>query len=388
VLLYPAYTLLFTDHGLSAWQLSSLLVIWSATGILFEVPSGALADAYSRRALLVIGPLLTAAGYALWVFAPSYPAFAAGFVLWGVKGALASGALEALVYEELDRQAAAEAYPKLTGRAQTFGVVAVLVATAVASPVLAAGGYPAIGVASVAACVLTAAVAATFPEHRWAPERDTEEPELGYLATLRAGLAEARTQPRVRTWLLVVPAITAGWGALEEYAPLLIRETGVATAHVPLYYLLIWGGVSVGGLFAAAGNRLSGRGLATLLAAAGLAMAGGALSGRPAGIAVVAAAFAAFQVATVVADARLQNSITGPGRATVTSVASLATDGVTILVYAAYAALAPAGHGTAFAVLAVPYLVVAVGLARFASHEPAARRVYLMTEKLEPGDGS
>jgi MFS family permease len=365
-----------------------LLVIWSATGILLEVPSGALADAYSRRGLLVAGPLLTATGYALWVFAPSYVAFAAGFVLWGAKGALASGALEALVYEELDRHAAAEAYPKLTGRAHTVGVVAVLVAIAAASPVLAAGGYAAIGLASVAACVLTSAVAATFPEHRPASDQQTAAPERGYVATLRAGLAEARTDPQVRPWLLLVPAITAVWGALEEYAPLLIRETGVSTAHVPLYYLLIWGGVSAGGLLAAAGNRLSSRGLATLLAAAALAMASGALSGYAAGIALVAAAFAAFQVATVVADTRLQDSITGPGRATVTSVASLATDGVTILVYGAYAALAPAGHGTAFAVLAVPYLVVAVALRRKASHEPTSRRVYLMKENIEPGDGS
>ena len=79
------YALLFTDHGMSPWQLSSLLVIWSATGILIEVPSGALADASSRRLLLVIGPLLTAAGFGLWVYTPSYAAFAAGFVLWGVK---------------------------------------------------------------------------------------------------------------------------------------------------------------------------------------------------------------------------------------------------------------------------------------------------------------
>jgi MFS family permease len=350
------YALLFTDSGMSSWQLSSLLVIWSATGILVEVPSGALADAYSRRLLLIIGPLLTAAGFALWVFTPSYLAFAAGFVLWGVKGSLASGALEALLYEELDRIGAAAAYPRLTGRAHAVGVVAVLLATAAATPVLAAGGYRAAGVASIAACLLTAAVAATFPEHRTSPDGDSD---LGYPATLRAGIATAHADRRVRRWLLLVPAITAIWGALEEYTPLLIRETGVEVARVPLWYMLIYGGVSLGGLIAAAGNRLSARGLGTLLAGAALALAGGALSGRPAGILLVAAAFAAFQVATVVADTRLQDRITGPARATVTSVAALATDGVTIVVYGTYAVLAQAGHGVAFALLAVPYLVVA-----------------------------
>jgi MFS family permease len=59
VLLYPVYTLLFSDSGLSVWQISSLFVIWSVSSILFEVPSGAIADSTSRRRLLVIGPLLS-----------------------------------------------------------------------------------------------------------------------------------------------------------------------------------------------------------------------------------------------------------------------------------------------------------------------------------------
>ena len=378
------YALLFTDHGLSAWQLSSLLVIWSATGILVEVPSGALADAYSRRALLVLGPLLTAAGYALWVGFPSYLAFAGGFVLWGIKGSLASGALEALVYEELDRLGAAGAYPRLTGRAHAISVIAVLLATAAATPVMEAGGYPWVGAASVAACVLTAVIAATFPEHRKAaPASDSSQPDAapssgpdgppvsdlsdepdtgGYLATLRAGVRAARTDPVVRPWLLLVPAITAIWGALEEYTPLLIRHTGVDTAHVPLFYLLIYAGVSLGGVLAGAGNRLSSRGLGVLLAAAAAGLIAGALGGVPPGIALVAAAFGAFQVATVVADTRLQDRITGAERATVTSVAALATDVVTIGVYGLYAVLATAGTPLAFAVLTAPYLLVAAYL--------------------------
>ena len=77
VLLYPVYALLFADTGLSVGQISSLFALWSVTGILLEVPSGAWADAVSRRLLLWLGPLLTAAGFALWVLVPSYWAFAA-----------------------------------------------------------------------------------------------------------------------------------------------------------------------------------------------------------------------------------------------------------------------------------------------------------------------
>src|ERR687883_652216 len=128
------YALLFTDAGLSPVQVSALFVLWSATGIVLEVPSGALADAVSRRALLVIAPLVGAAGYALWVSVASFWAFAAGFVLWGVRGALVSGSLEALLYEELDARGAAGEYARVLGRSHSAGVAAVVLATALAAP--------------------------------------------------------------------------------------------------------------------------------------------------------------------------------------------------------------------------------------------------------------
>ena len=84
--------MLFAETGLSPAAISSLFVIWSVTGFVLEVPSGLWADVFSRRRLLVAAPLLSGAGFALWSFAPSYPAFAAGFVLWGAGSALRSGA--------------------------------------------------------------------------------------------------------------------------------------------------------------------------------------------------------------------------------------------------------------------------------------------------------
>ena len=91
---------------------------------MLEVPSGVWADAVSRRALLTLAPLLSGAGFGLWVLAPSYEAFALGFVLWGAQGALQSGALEALVYEELERTGAEGRYPRLMGRATALGTIA------------------------------------------------------------------------------------------------------------------------------------------------------------------------------------------------------------------------------------------------------------------------
>ncbi|TXS46000.1 MFS transporter [Streptomyces sp. uw30] len=361
VLLYPVYALLFADTGLSLWQISSLFALWSITGVVLEVPSGAWADAVSRRRLLWIGPLLTAVGFAVWVVVPSYGAFAAGFVLWGAAGALGSGALEALVYDELDRLGAADRYARVMGRARAARLVGTAVSAGVAGPVFAQGGYPAVGVASVLACLLTALAATRFPEHRMPPRTGHDS----WATTLRTGLAEVRRDRSVRGALLLIPAVAAVWGALDEYTPLLVREIGVAEATVPYLILLIWAGVTVGSLLTGPAERLGTAGLATLLAGAALALALGAAARSVAGIALVGLAFGGFQLAEVLADVRLQHRIDESHRATLTSVASLGTELATVATFGAYALLgADAAHSTVFAVLAVPYLVTALALAR------------------------
>ncbi|NEE07970.1 MFS transporter [Streptomyces sp. SID7499] len=361
VLLYPVYALLFADTGMSLWQISSLFALWSVTGVVLEVPSGAWADAMSRRRLLWIGPLLTATGFALWVVVPSYGAFAAGFVLWGAGGALGSGALEALVYDELDRLGAADRYARVMGRARAARLLGTVAATGLAGPVVAGGGYEAVGAASFLACVLTALTATRFPEHRVRPESTGDT----WATTLRTGLAEARGNRAVRGALLLVPAVAAVWGALDEYTPLLIRDLGVAEATVPYLVMLIWAGVTLGSLLSGPAERLGATGLAVLLAGAALALAVGALARSLAGVVLVSVAFAGFQLAEVLADVRLQHRIDESRRATLTSVASLGTELATVATFGVYALLGTdMAHSTVFAVLAIPYLVTALAPAR------------------------
>ncbi len=361
VLLYPVYTLLFSDTGLSVRQISSLFVIWSVSSLVLEVPSGAWADAMSRRRLLVSGPLLTAVAFGVWVASPSYWVFALGFLLWGLKGALTSGALEALVYDELQRVGAAERYSTVMGRGHAAGVVAAMCSGAVAAPVLVAGGFEGVGVASVAASLLAAGVAMLFPENRTQPSLD--EPEPGWVRTLAAGLSEARRSRSVRAAVVLVAVVASVWGALDEYTPLLVESIGVSDMAVALLMVVVWAGAAAGALLAGRAARIHRRTLACLICCGAALLGLGALADHVAGVVAVAAAFGVFQLATIVADTRLQESIAGPARATVTSLAGMSTDVATLAVYGSYAALADTGgHGGAFAVLALPYVAIALWL--------------------------
>jgi MFS family permease len=341
-------------------------VVWSLTTLTLEVPAGAWADAVSRRLLLCLGPLLGALGFGLWVVAPSYPAFAVGFVLWGAKSALVSGALEALVYEELAQDGAEDRFARVWGRAQAVGVVAVLLAVVLAAPVVAVGGYGAVGAASVAAGVAGALVGLAFPERRRRPAGMPEEADddSGYVVTIRSGWTLIRGDQGVRRAVLLIPAITSIFMALEEYTPLLATAGGASDSQVPWWEAVVWGGLTVGGLAAGRFSELGARGFAAMVASAALVLAAGAATGRAAGLVLVAVAFGLLQVGSVLAQTRLQQSMTGAARATVTSLASLGDELGALPVYLVYGLLADAGgDGLAFVVLAVPYLVIAAWIA-------------------------
>ncbi|MFJ8075575.1 MFS transporter [Streptomyces sp. NPDC096176] len=364
VLLYPLYALLFAENGLTTAEISSLFAIWCIVGLVVEVPSGVWADVVSRRAMMVVGPLLTAVGFALWALTPSYLTYATGFTLWAVGGSLRSGSTEALVHDELERLGAADRYGQIMGRAAAVGMAATAAATAAAAPALAFGGHALVWGASIATCLLCAAAGATLPEHRAAVHREKAE-RPGCIATLCAGITEVRGSRAVRRTMILAVVITSVWGALDEYVPLLAASTGVADETVPLLVLMVWVGVTLGSLLVGPGERLSGRALGAMVAAAAVALGAGALSCTAAGFAALGAAFLVFQLADVLADARLQAAITGPSRATVTSLTGLGTNVASLLAFGAYAALSPhASHGTVFALLALPYLAVAVALGR------------------------
>jgi hypothetical protein len=174
-----------------------------------------------------------------------------------------------------------------------------------------------------------------------------------------------RSTPGLAGALLLVPAVAAIWGSLDEYLPLLAADTGVATGTVPLLGLLVYAGVAAGGVLGGRAARVSRRSLAALLAGAAAALAAGALSGRASGFVLIAAAFCAFQALTIAVEVRLQAAITGPARATVTSLAGFATEVVVVGVFAAYGAgSAVSGNAALFAGFAAVYVLVAGAVLR------------------------
>lgn len=378
--LYSVYALLFADHGVSAAQISLLFIVWSATSFLFEVPSGAWADSFDRRRVLVVSAAVYAAGFASWMLWQTFSGFALGFVLWGLSSALMSGTFESVVYDELVERGAGDAYPTLIGWAHSTALVANLVATASAALLLHVGGYALVGWASVAICGLQGLLAATLPVSMRArrpghdsPLAETEQAASRYVAMLRAGLAESRHHPDVRRVLLLAAAMV-GLTTYDEYFPLIARAHGLATSTVPLLIAVVVAGQAVGTAAAGRSARLGSSGVAAILASGAVLLSVGALVTPYAGFVAIAVGYGLANNAMIVGEARLQDTITGPARATVTSVLGLLEEVVALATYVGFALGSHLlGYPVLVALLGLPALLVAAAVAHWLP-PPGSRR--------------
>lgn len=361
---YGLYAVLFVDTGLTGGRIALLFVIWSLTAIVLEVPSGALADVVSRRLVLAVAATLKGCGFALWTFAPGFPAFAAGFVLWGAASAMQSGTLQALVYDELAAIGAEHGYQRLTATASVSGLVCAAVGTAAGAPLYLLGGYLAVGLASVGTALVAGGVALSFPPRPRVAPADGPSGILAWAAMLRSGVAEAARVPPVRR-LVILAALLPSMTALDEFFPLVALDAGASAALIPLLVLLPALGQVVGG--GTAGRQRNPVAVGIAVTVGGLLIVGGALSGAlwP-GFVAISIGYGAMQHAMIVIDARLQAAVRGPARATVTSVAGFGGEVLAVLLFVAWgAATAPLGQSGAVAAVAAPLALIGILIIRW-----------------------
>jgi MFS family permease len=376
--LSSVYALLFADHGIDGGQISLLFIIWALTSFFCEIPSGAWADTFDRRRLLVVSAATYAAGFSVWMVWQTFTGFAVGFMCWGLSSALMSGTFESMVYDELVERGARGRYAGLIGWAQSTALVANLAATAAAAGLFHVGGYALVGWTSVAIAVVQGLLAATLPvsyRARHAPHDEgavaaTEHAASHYVAMLRAGLSESSHHPDVRRILVLASAMVA-MTTYDEYFPLVARDHGVSTTVVPVLIAVTVVGQAVGTALVGRTARADGRVVALMLATGSVLISIGALVTPYAGFVGIAIGYGLCNNAMLVGETRLQDNITGPARATVTSVLGVLEDLSAITLFACFAVGSRVvGFPTLVALLAFPAVLVALAVARWLPATP------------------
>lgn len=134
---YPVFTIIFLDYGLTIEQFALLNSVWAFTIVCAEVPSGALADIFGRKHLIVATSLLMMAEISLLAFVPLgngqliFWAFLLNRIFSGLAEAMASGADEAIAYDALVAEGNPEDWPKVLSLQMRLQSIATIVSMTV-----------------------------------------------------------------------------------------------------------------------------------------------------------------------------------------------------------------------------------------------------------------
>lgn len=195
--------------GLNPLQLVLVGTTLELTAFLMEVPTGVVADVYSRRLSIILGFMLLGVGFLVEGSLPIFEALLVAQVIMGLGYTFLSGARSAWIVDEIGPQQAGGAFLRASQVAQVTSFLAIGLSVALASFSL----QLAIVSGGVILLALAALLALVMPERgfqrRQSHERDTW-PML--LLTFRQGLSLVRAS-RI---LLLIMLATVIHGAFSE----------------------------------------------------------------------------------------------------------------------------------------------------------------------------
>lgn len=134
------WVLYLTYKGMSLLQIGILEGIYHITSMVFEVPSGAVADLLGRKKTVVVGRIGMTLSCICMLFAGDFRGFALGFFIQAVSNTLNSGAEEALLYDSMKLCGRENEFLKVSGRLNMLMEIAQGIAV-VAGGILAEYSY-------------------------------------------------------------------------------------------------------------------------------------------------------------------------------------------------------------------------------------------------------
>lgn len=144
-------------RGLSPSDYGDLQSVYYIGCVLFEIPTGALADRAGRKTTLLLGALSTTGACALFALAHTFPLFVAAEILIAASTAFVSGADSALLYDTFAAEGRQAEYPRAEAVTSSAWLGAAAVGLPLAGLFLVRDGDPEPAYWATAVCGLAAA---------------------------------------------------------------------------------------------------------------------------------------------------------------------------------------------------------------------------------------
>ncbi|MCR2764602.1 MFS transporter [Microbacterium sp. zg.B48] len=335
-------TLFLLDAGLSNLEAFAANAFFTAGMLIFEIPTGVVADTVGRRASYLIGTVTLATTttlyWMLWVWESPFWAWAIVSVLLGLGFTFFSGAVDAWLVDALRATGYRGSLETVFGRAQIVGGIAMLAGSVLGGVIAQVTDLGVPFLVRAGLLVVTLVVAALLMHDiGFEPERG-ENPLQATRTVFRASITYGLGNAPVR-WLMLASPFTAGVGIYVFYAlqPYLLELWGDDEAYTVagLAAALLSGAAIVGGALAPWVRRLFRRRTSSIVlatvASAVVLLGLGVVRSFWAAIVLVAVWGIASAIDDPVHRAYLNDMIPSKQRATVLSFDSLMGSGGGVL---------------------------------------------------------
>lgn len=241
----PIEKLFLTDIGFTPISIGVMAAAYSAVVPLLEVPSGVVADRWSRTGLLMLSVTALFAGTAIEGLSHSVASYIGGAMLLGVYFALGSGTVESMVYDTImEETGRSELFETWLGRVRAAESIA-LVVSALAGGMLAAhtsARFTYFATLPLVAGSVLAIACFREPQLHKASER---VPIREHLALALSAITRNRHVAHVA---LVSALVTMLASAIYEFGPLWLVAMKAPMSLYGPYSAAVFGMVAVGGL--------------------------------------------------------------------------------------------------------------------------------------------
>ena len=187
-----------TVAGLTPLQLVLIGTALEASAFVFEIPTGVIADVYSRKLSIIIGFILMGLGFLIEGFFPAFGPILIAQVVWGLGYTFTSGAEEAWISDEIGEEGA----NRLFVRAAKVGLYASLVGMALAAWIGGANVALPIRWGGLGLVLVGILLVFAMPETEFHPTpREDRNTWQHMIYTFQQGSRLVRSRPRLMTVL-------------------------------------------------------------------------------------------------------------------------------------------------------------------------------------------
>lgn len=227
------------SRGLSVQDMVTVEIFYALAALVLEVPTGALADRWSRKKTLLLSSFCIFFEFFLLIFAFNLWGFLASALAAALGGALASGTANALLYDSLLETGEQSDFERQLGRIGLWESLAGLIGALGGAWVAVRWGLTSPYWLSLLGVVLAFGTALSLHEPR---KQSDHAPAENIWAHMGEALTFLRGQPVLQKIVLLATCLAAVFEYVDEYLQIYMQGVGVPVAFFGLFYACYMGG--------------------------------------------------------------------------------------------------------------------------------------------------